>query len=204
MDFYAMSSMMKDLIPSDPRADREALLAAAGKPVGDVPPTKDYVNESAQVAPGSLPLDLDLAGLAALAGVKHTKRIVEAPEEEVPSPVDDGPDPSLLPGIAKTRADVGSEDPTVLVQQAIRRAMDGEIMQPKQREAFAPYAKMLERILEEPRLAQMLDNIIKIANKSEEVPAQEPVAVEPKQETRESIASMLQRKLNEHMEKHND
>jgi len=48
MDFYAMSNLMKDLIPSDPKRDREALLAAAGKTVSDVPPTKDYVNESAQ------------------------------------------------------------------------------------------------------------------------------------------------------------
>jgi hypothetical protein len=53
MDFYAMSSMMKDLIPSDPEADKQALMAAAGKTFNDVPATKDYVTETAQVAPGS-------------------------------------------------------------------------------------------------------------------------------------------------------
>lgn len=194
MDFYAMSNMMKDLIPSDPQADREALLAAAGKPVGDVPPTKDYVNESAQVAPGSLPLDLDLAGLTALAGVQRSAKPVvsEAPEME----------PSLIPGISKTRADVGSEDPAALVQTAIRRAMGGEVLTPQQREAFAPYATMLETILEKPKLAQMLDNIIKIANKEAPAePEEEPEAAEP--EAKESIASMLRNKLEQHMEKNN-
>jgi len=201
MDFYAMSSLMKNLIPSDPQRDREALLKAAKNPVGDVPVTKDYVNESAQVAPGSLPLNLDLAGLTALAGVKHNpKYLKEEPEVAVPT----GPDPSLLPGLTKTKADVGSEDPAVLVQAAIRRAMDGEVMTPKHREAFAPYAKMLERILEEPRLAQMLDNIIKIANREDaakEPAPEEPAAVEP--EKTESIVAMLNKQLKEHMEKNN-
>ena len=196
MDFYAMSSMMKDLIPSDPEADKQALMAAAGKPVADIPVTKDYVNESAQVAPGSLPLDLDLGSLAALAGVaapvKKSIPIVESPEpEEVQK--------SLVPGLNRTKDDVGSEDPTVLVQQAIRRAMEGEVMQPRQREAFAPYAAMLEKILEEPRLAGMLDNIMKLANREEAV-AKEPTA-EP--EKKESIANMLRNKLKDHMENNN-
>lgn len=196
-----MSSMMKDLIPSNPEADRQALLAAAGKPVGDVPPPKDYVNESAQVAPGSLPLELDLAGLTALAGVKHTPKYLKEDAEVAVAP--EGPAPSLLPGITKTKADVGSEEPTVLVQNAIRRAMSGEVMQPKQREAFAPYAKMLERILEEPRLAQMLDNIIKIANREDSAkePQEEPIVQEP--EKTESIVAMLNKQLKEHMEKNN-
>jgi hypothetical protein len=198
MDFYAMSSMMKDLIPSDPEADKQALMAAAGKPFQDVPATKDYVTETAQVAPGSLPLDLDLGSLAALAGVNAPtapRVVVEAPEaEEIPK--------SLIPGLNRTKDDVGSEDPTVLVQQAIRRAMDGEVMQPRQREAFAPYAAMLEKILEEPRLAGMLDNIMKLANKDVEAPKEiEEPAAEPEQ--KESIASMLKKQLQDHMEKNN-
>ena len=195
MDFYAMSSMMKDLIPSDPEADKQALMAAAGKPVADIPVTKDYVNESAQVAPGSLPLDLDLGSLATLAGVaapvKKLIPIVESPEpEEVQK--------SLVPGITRTKDDVGSEDPTVMVQTAIRKAMAGEVMTAQQREAFSPYAKMLERILEEPRLATMLDNIMKLANSADDT--NEP-ADEPKQ--KESIANMLRNKLKEHMENSN-
>lgn len=198
MDFYAMSSMMKQLIPSDPETDKQALLAAAGKTFTDVPVTKDYVNESAEVAPGSLPLDLDLRSLAALAGVNAPtapRVIVEEPEAEEPQK-------SLIPGLNRTKDDVGAEDPTVLVQQAIRRAMDGEVMQPRQREAFAPYAAMLEKILEEPRLAGMLDNIMKLANRQDEVPkAKEEPSSEPEQ--KESIASMLKKQLQNHMEKNN-
>jgi len=75
-------------------------------------------------------------------------------------------------------------------------------MQPKQREAFAPYAKMLERILEEPRLAQMLDNIIKIANR-EDSAQQEPAPEVTEPEQTESIVAMLNKQLKEHMEKNN-
>ena len=194
MDFYALSNKMKELMPSDPAADKAALLAAAGKSFDNIPPTKDYVTETASVAPGSLPLDLDLASLSALAGVATTnKRIVtEAPEEE------DEVLKSLVPGITRTKDDVGSEDPTVMVQTAIRKAMAGEVMTAQQREAFSPYAKMLERILEEPRLATMLDNIMKLANREDG--ANEPAA-EPKQ--KESIANMLRNKLKEHMENSN-
>lgn len=202
MDFYAMSNLMKDLIPSDPEADRNALLAAAGKPLGDVPVTKDYVNESAQVAPGSLPLDLDLSSLAALAGVASPKRTVvtEAPEEDAVLK-------SLVPGISRTKKDVGSEDSIVMVQNAIRKAMAGEVMTQQQRDAFAPYAKMLERMLEEPRLATMLDNIMKLANKQDAVnePSQEEepeVSAEPA--PKESITAMLKRQLQDHMEKNNN
>jgi|TARA_B110000977_G_scaffold185239_1_gene249843 hypothetical protein len=201
MDFYAMSSMMKDLIPSDPEADKQALMAAAGKTFNDVPATKDYVTETAQVAPGSLPLDLDLGSLASLAGIpapKKTTTILEASEpEEVQK--------SLIPGLNRTKDDVGSDDPIVLVQQAIRRAMDGEVMQPKQREAFAPYAAMLEKILEEPRLAGMLDNIMKLANKSNpditQPEVDEPKVAEP--EAKESITTLLKRQLEQHMENRN-
>ena len=191
MDFYAMSSMMKDLIPSDPEADKQALMAAAGKPFQDVPATKDYVNESAQVAPGSLPLDLDLGSLAALAGVNAPtapRVVVEAPEMEEPPK-------SLIPGINRTKDDAGVDDPSVIVQSAIRKAMEGEILTPIQREAFAPYASMLEKILEQPRLSGMLDNIMKLANKDNE-PEAEPVE-------KESITSMLKRQLQDHMEKNN-
>lgn len=197
MDFYSMSAMMKDLIPSDPEADKRALLAAAGKTFNDVPATKDYVNESAQVAPGSLPLDLDLGSLAALAGVSAPKRkvvIEDAEEDEVLK--------SLVPGITRTKADVGLEDPIVMVQTAIRKAMSGEVMTQQQRDAFAPYAKMLERILEEPRLSTMLDNIMKIANKEDKVPEPTP-DVEPELKSNESITSMLKRQLQDHMEKNN-
>lgn len=62
---------MKNLFPSDPAADKAALLEmAGGKAQQNSQPTKDYVNESVEVPQGSMPIDLDLAGLTALAGVR--------------------------------------------------------------------------------------------------------------------------------------
>lgn len=59
-DFYKMSEMMKNLFPSDPAADKAALLEmAGGKAQQNSQPTKDYVNESVEVPQGSMPIDLD-------------------------------------------------------------------------------------------------------------------------------------------------
>ena len=71
-DFYEMSRMMKDLFPSNLEQDKAALKQlASGTAQGDIPPTKDYVTESASVPKGSMPLGLDsIADFAALAGVK--------------------------------------------------------------------------------------------------------------------------------------
>ena len=109
---------------------------------------------------------LDLGSLASLAGIpapKKTTTILEAPEpEEVQK--------SLIPGLNRTKDDVGSDDPIVLVQQAIRRAMDGEVMQPKQREAFAPYAAMLEKILEELESGEVgIDQLAKLVKRANEL-----------------------------------
>lgn len=70
-DFYKMSEMMKDLFPSNPEADKQALRAMAGQPQESVAPTKDYVQESVEVPQGSMPLGLDsVSDFAALAGVR--------------------------------------------------------------------------------------------------------------------------------------
>ena len=62
-DFYDMSAKMKQLFPSNPEADRAALTAMANAPVKeDV--KADYINESANVKKGSLPIDLDLQSFA--------------------------------------------------------------------------------------------------------------------------------------------
>ena len=71
MDWHKLQHTLFALDPSDPREDLAKLRAQAqGGPV-DVPPTKDYVNESVEVAPGSMPLGIDsIADFAALAGVR--------------------------------------------------------------------------------------------------------------------------------------
>lgn len=72
MDYHALQQKLFDLDPVDPAEDKKRMLAAAQSgAVGNVPPTKDYVNESVEVPQGSMPLGLDsIADFAALAGVK--------------------------------------------------------------------------------------------------------------------------------------
>lgn len=69
MDFHALQHKLFALDPSDPAEDKKRLLAQAQGNFSEAPTTKDYVNESIEVPKGSMPIDLDLGGLAALAGV---------------------------------------------------------------------------------------------------------------------------------------
>jgi hypothetical protein len=69
-DFYKMSSMMKELFPSNPEADKKALMAMAGNQAPTETPIA--VRESVDVPQGSLQIDKDysVSDFAALAGVK--------------------------------------------------------------------------------------------------------------------------------------
>ena len=69
-DFYKMSSMMKELFPSNPQADKQALKQMANAPAQEVAPTKDYVTESVTVPQGSMPIGIDnVSDFAKLAGI---------------------------------------------------------------------------------------------------------------------------------------
>ena len=70
MDFNALQHKLFELDPSDPAEDKKKLAAQASSSITDTAPNVDYVNESVDVAEGSMPIDLDLAGLTALAGVR--------------------------------------------------------------------------------------------------------------------------------------
>jgi hypothetical protein len=69
-DFYAMSAMMKELFPSNPEADKKALMSMAGKTAPVETPV--VVQESVDVPQGSLQIDKDysVGDFAALAGIK--------------------------------------------------------------------------------------------------------------------------------------
>ena len=54
MDWHKLQHTLFELDPSDPREDLAKLQAQANVGGTDVPPTKDYVNESVEVAPGSM------------------------------------------------------------------------------------------------------------------------------------------------------
>lgn len=71
MDWHKLQQTLFELDPTDPREDLAKLRAQAQGGASDVPPTKDYINESVEVAPGSMPLGIDnIADFAALAGVR--------------------------------------------------------------------------------------------------------------------------------------
>jgi len=71
MDWHKLQNTLFELDPTDPREDLAKLQAAANGGGTDVPPTKDYVAESVEVAEGSMPLGLDsISDFAALAGVR--------------------------------------------------------------------------------------------------------------------------------------
>ena len=84
-DFYDMSAKMKQLFPSNPEADRAALTAMANAPVKqDV--KADYINESANVKKGSLPIDLDLQSFAKLAGLNEKQKPADQVRGSEPTP----------------------------------------------------------------------------------------------------------------------
>lgn len=84
-DFYDMSAKMKQLFPSNPEADRAALTAMANAPVKeDV--KADYINESANVKKGSLPIDLDLQSFAKLAGLNEKQKDADQVRGSEPTP----------------------------------------------------------------------------------------------------------------------
>lgn len=80
-DFYKMSAMMKDLFPSNPQADKEALMNMAGKTPESAEPTKNYIQESAPVAEGSLAMDKNYSinDFAKLAGIQLNETQKEGP-----------------------------------------------------------------------------------------------------------------------------
>jgi len=68
-DFYKMSAMMKELFPSNPEADKKALMSMAGKSAPIETPV--VVQESVEVQQGSLQMDKEysMSDFAKLAGV---------------------------------------------------------------------------------------------------------------------------------------
>jgi|TARA_B110000503_G_C6981070_1_gene343241 hypothetical protein len=73
MDWNKLQHTLFALDPTDPAEDLRKLKESAGAP-SDVATTKDYVVESVNVAPGSMPVEgnYSIADFAALAGVKTT------------------------------------------------------------------------------------------------------------------------------------
>ena len=71
MDWHKLQHKLFEMDPTDPREDLARLQGQAGKPQESVAETKNYVQESVEVAEGSLQMDRDysVTDFAALAGV---------------------------------------------------------------------------------------------------------------------------------------
>jgi hypothetical protein len=108
-DFYKMSSMMKDLFPSTPQQDKQALLNMANNAPADIPPTKDYINESTSVPEGSMPLGIDsISDFAKLAGITEKQKMGSAGQAK-------GKDP--MPKLSKPTS--GNETPHPLKDKLV-------------------------------------------------------------------------------------
>ena len=211
MDFHALQNKLFELDPSDPREDLAKLQQAAqsgGK--FDAPPTKDYVNETAEVTPGTLDVGTNsISDFAALAGIRidekqstgsagHAKGSDPMPDAQPgrkKHPLKDklvGEDDNtnIGTGVATLQKDIGGEDGIALVTQALERAVNGQQLGEAHREALAPYVTLITTILGNPSLRSKLASMAKLISKEKDV--EEP---EPEEDKKESIKSSLMKQL---------
>lgn len=158
MDYHKLQQKLFEIDPVDPREDLAKLQAQASNSQETVTPTKEYVQESTQVAQGSLPMMGSLDDLTALAGIKSS------PKQTV-NELDQSDISKMLPGLMRTRSAVDEPVTPGITGQAFSKAGEGEMMTPKQREAIAPYAQALEKVLSNARLTGLFLNLLKIADK---------------------------------------
>lgn len=206
-DFYKMSSIMKEIFPVDPEADRQALKAMAGNTQENVAPTKNYVQESVEVSQGSMPLEIDsISDFAKLAGIVtegrqktgsagQAKGSDATPKMSKPSSTGEQPHPlkdklvgeeddiANIPGVSAIDDLLDNNMPAALVSRALSQAVSGQVLAKREREALAPYAKLFVTILNNPSLRTKLVAMNSILNKKDK----------PKEE--ESIKEKLYREL---------
>ena len=183
-DFYKMSSMMKNLFPSNPEDDKKALMNMVNKAPEEVA-TKDYIAETASVKEGSLSMDKDysITDFAKLAGVTEAQKT--GPEgqlkakdaftksstpggNESPHPARDKlvgeEDNDLRRGV--NILDLG-DDPASLVTAGLINAVQGETLPMAQREALKPYVGLFVTIMKNPRLLSRLNAMKRIVNNTD-------------------------------------
>lgn len=192
-DFYKMSSMMKNLFPSDPQADLQALKAMANAPAQDISPQKDYVTESVNVQQGSMPVGIDsISDFAKLAGVvvegkqktgsagqakgKDPMPKTSKPSKtgEQPHPLkdklvgEDGVDQLALTPSAQVMG--GALDPDVddsaLIARGLKKASEGDVLTTQERAAIAPYVELFSLLITNPAFRQTIISMQKTLKKS--------------------------------------
>ena len=174
---------MKDLFPSNPQADKQALLQMANAPTQEVAPQKNYINESVNVPQGSMPLGIDnVSDFAKLAGVitEGTQKTGSAgqakgsdpmPKTSKPSSTGEQPHPlkdklvgeddidlkGLTPGVTALGGALDpDEDFSALIARGLKKAADGIVLNGEEREAVRPYIELLTVIINTPQLRNNL------------------------------------------------
>ena len=127
MDWHKLQHTLFNIEPTDRNADLAKLTGAANNSV-EAAPTKDYVKESVEVAPGSMPLGIDsVADFAALAGVRIDETRAGKPGEQSRH---GGKMPKAKPGRTNhpdTGKLVGEEDNDSILQKGYKLATKGAL-----------------------------------------------------------------------------
>ena len=190
-DFYKMSSMMKDLFPSNPEADMQALRQMANAPAQEVAPAKDYVTESVTVPQGSMPLGIDsVSDFAKLAGITETQKTGSAgqakgsdpiPKVSKPSSTGEQPHPlknklvgeddidvlALTPSASTVGGAINPEvDDAPLIARGLKKAANGEVLEKNEREAIRPYVGLMAELMTNPAFRSNIISMQKVLDKS--------------------------------------
>ena len=150
MDLYKASQLMKDLFPSNPAEDLAALQAVAKSSQQQVDPKIKYLNESAKVTEGRLPVDKNysVSDFAKLAGVQS------APTTE----------DSFSTAIAHIDKELDAGDP-MLAASGLQRAVNGDVLTSSERKELAPYLDLFKHLITDPGMRLRILSMAELLNK---------------------------------------
>jgi len=185
-DFYKLSAKMKDLFPSDPAADKQALLQMANAPAPDAPPTKDYITESVQVPHGSMPLGIDnVSDFAKLAGITESQKTGSAGQAKGSDPIptaepkrtthplkdklvgeEDIDVRALTPAASTVGGAIDPEmDESALIAIGLKKAASGEILSERERDVIKPYVALFSELITNPMFRSQIISMQKTLSK---------------------------------------
>ena len=141
---------MKNLFPSTPEQDLAALKAMANAPVQQTEQKVNYLQESAKVNEGSLPMDKDysVSDFAKLAGVQST-----SVKED-----------TFSTAIAHIDKELDAGDP-MLAATALQRAVNGDTLTTTERKELAPYLDLFKHLITDPGMRLRILSMAELLNK---------------------------------------
>ena len=141
---------MKNLFPSTPEQDLAALKAMANAPAQQTEQKVNYLQESAKVNEGSLPMDKDysVSDFAKLAGVQST-----SVKED-----------TFSTAIAHIDKELDAGDP-MLAATALQRAVNGDTLTTTERKELAPYLDLFKHLITDPGMRLRILSMAELLNK---------------------------------------